>query len=430
MYKLESLVYNSVRKNPAVKQAIRNLYQGFFDLLPRQKEILPLEHDYKEGYFFGFHDVSPLSEDESRLLACKIPFDLKMPHRGDGLEVGYFDFISGKLGDWHPLGNSFAWNYHKGCRLQWLDNTRIIFNSANDGQLSSIILDCTNYKTEIIPYPIDSIFNNGDVSLATSFSYERLERCMPGYGYPYDDDGKIFVSAPEETGLFLVDLHTKTRKLLISLKDIALQVVGKIEENYLHFVTHTEFSPDGHYISFLYRRIPKVGDYMKRKSVMCVYDRNRNRLIVLPTQESGSHYVWNDKNQLVASVNLDGRNCHALFSPDDMTLAKPIASDKINSDGHQSFINDTTFVTDTYPDKYRMAYLYKVNIETNEVQVLAKVYSPKQFQTKDFHCHIACDLHPRVIGNGKWVCFDSPRTGKRGINIIAVSYKPLRANET
>ena len=34
MNKLESTIYNLVRKNPALKQFVRNMYQGIFDLLP------------------------------------------------------------------------------------------------------------------------------------------------------------------------------------------------------------------------------------------------------------------------------------------------------------------------------------------------------------------------------------------------------------
>ena len=32
MNKLESTIYNLVRKNPALKQFVRNMYQGIFDL--------------------------------------------------------------------------------------------------------------------------------------------------------------------------------------------------------------------------------------------------------------------------------------------------------------------------------------------------------------------------------------------------------------
>ncbi|MBD5226349.1 MAG: hypothetical protein HDS68_10395 [Bacteroidales bacterium] len=422
MNKIETAVYNLVRKNPALKQTIRNLYQGVFDLMPRKSEILPEGYDYREGYFFGFHDVSPLSADETKLLAMHNSFDFRMPRPEEGLEVGYFDFNNGKIGEWHRLGISYAWNFHKGCRLQWLDNGRVIFNTAVDGKLCAQIIDIPSRNEKTIPYPIDSVYVSEKEAVATSFSYERLERCMPGYGYPYKDGGDTDKTAPDDTGLFLIDLNLGTRRKLLNLHDLAMQVCGCVEDEYLHFVTHTEFSPDGRYISFLYRRIPKEGDYMKRRSVMCVYDRHTEKLIVLPTQESGSHYVWNSRNKLVASVNLDGKNCHALFSPEDLSLVQPVDAEHLNSDGHQSFVNDDCFITDTYPDKYRMANIYLVDIDGNNSRLMAKVYSPKKFQTKDFHCHIACDLHPRVIGNGKWVCFDSPRTGKRGLYVIPLTY--------
>ena len=77
-------------------------------------------------------------------------------------------------------------------------------------------------------------------------------------------------------------------------------------------------------------------------------------------------------------------------------------------------------MTDTYPDKFRMAKIYKVDVITQEVELLISVYSSKEFQTKDFKCHIACDLHPRVSFSGKYLCFDSPRTGKRGLYVMAL----------
>lgn len=418
MNKIETFVYNAVRKNPALKQVIRNFYQRIFDLLPRKKDFFKYDYDYKEGYFFGFHDVSPLSEDTTKLLAQHNFFDLRMPKAKDPLEIGYFDFKNGKLLDWNKIGISFAWNYHKGCRLQWLNNVEVIYNTAIDGNLCSFIFNMLTGENKKIKYPIDAVFCSKHKRVASSFSYERLERCMPGYGYPYKDNGYIEEAAPDETGLFLINLDSGKRELLLDIRTIAQQVTGKVEDEYLHFVTHTEFSHDGKYIAFLYRRIPREGDYMKRRSVMCVYSLPEERLIVLPSQESGSHYVWNHRNEIILSCNINGKNCHALFDINNLDKVKTIDAEFLNSDGHQSFINDDSFVTDTYPDKYRMANLFKSDIKTEKSTLIAKIYSPKKFQTKDFHCHIACDLHPRVIGNGKYVCFDSPRTGKRGIYIM------------
>lgn len=418
MNSLESFVYNLVRKNPALKQAVRNAYQGVFDLLPRKKEYFAGKWDFREGYFFGFHDVSPFSLDETKLLACHNSFDLRMPKFGEGLEVGYFDFGDGVIGEWHPIGISYAWNYHKGCRLQWLDSTHIIYNTAMEGKPVAKVVEIGTLSEQALDFPIDAVHVDANACWATSFSYERLERCMPGYGYLYSDGGLTDEAAPSDTGLFLLDLKSGTRKLLVPLSQLAQMVDSSYQEGYLHFVTHSEFSSDGRYIAFLYRRIPTKGDYMKRLTKMMVYDRQEKRLLTLPTQESGSHYVWNRKNQLIASCIIDGHSCHVLYDMADLENFRIIAGDRLNSDGHQSFISDKIFVTDTYPDKYRMAKLYKVDISTSEVTLLASLYSPKQFQTKDFHCHIACDLHPRVSPSGKYVCFDSPRTGKRALYVM------------
>ena len=367
MNKLEFTIYNLVRKNPALKQFVRNMYQGIFDLLPRKKEYFASPYQYWEGFFFGFHDVTPFSFDETKLLANQNRLDLRMPLPTEGLDVGYFDLEQGLIKDFHRVDASYAWNYHKGCRLQ-----------------------C-------------------------------LERCMPGYGYPYRDGGKLDDPAPKDSGLFLVDLKENTSELLISLSELAQMEDESYRQGYMHFVTHSEFSKDCRYLSFLYRKIPTDGDYMRRHTKIMVYDLRDRRLITLPTQESGSHYVWNNRNQLIASCIINGNSCHVLYDMKDVAHYQIIAGDVLNSDGHQSFISDTSFVADTYPDKYRMAKIYKADINTQSADLLLSIYSPKEFQTKDFKCHIACDLHPRVSPSGKYLCFDSPRTGKRGLYIMPLS---------
>lgn len=420
MNQLETFVYNVVRKNPALKQLVRNTYQGLFDLLPRKKDYFASSFDFREGYFYGFHDVSPFSEDDTKLLANRNSFDLRMPLPSDGLDVGYFDLDMGKFKDFHRIDTSYAWNYHKGCRLQWLDESHVIFNTVVNNRLVSKVVDVGTGNAEMVGYPIDAIYVDAEKKLATTFSYERLERCMPGYGYPYKDDGFIEEPAPKQTGLYLLDLETGNRQLLVSLSELAETVDHSFMNGYLHFVTHTEFSKDGRYIAFLYRRIPIAGDYMKRRTQVRVYDLKENRLINLPTQESGSHYVWNGRNQLIISCIIDGKSCHVLYDMNDVANYRIIAGDKLNSDGHQFFISDKVFVTDTYPDKYRMAKIYRADIETQQTELLVSVYSPKRFQTKDFKCHIACDLHPRVSTSGRYLCFDSPRTGKRGLYVVSL----------
>jgi hypothetical protein len=417
MNKLETIVYRIVAPTPWLKLLIRNIYQNIFDLLPLKKDFFNSTYDYKENYFFGFHDVNPFSLDNTKLLSNHLNFDLRMPVQGEELEVGYFEINNGELGEFHLLDVTYAWNYHKGCRLQWLPEGTVIYNTAIEGKLVSKIVDIANNKNNrIINFPIDTVFP--DKELATSFSYERLEKCMPGYGYPYADSGFISQPIPEQTGLFLIDLKKNKSQLLVSIADLVkdLNIAEYVSGEYMHYVTHSEFSKDGQYVSFLHRWVGK--DIRKRWTRVIIYDLSTSSFFVLPTKLSGSHYVWNDKNQLLLSCTYKNRPAHILFNVPNIDQYQVIAGEKLNSDGHQSFIDSDSFITDTYPDKYRMVNLYKVAIGTNEVERLAYLYSPQKYQTKDSHKHIACDVHPRVSSNGKYVCFDSPRTGKRGIYIM------------
>ena len=420
MNSFESAVYKIVRGNPTIKNLVRNTYQCFFDLLPIKKEFFRYSIDFKEGCFFGFHDLQEMSSDGTKILVQQLSFDLRMPLRGETVNVGWLDLNSdGKIGQFHMLAETTAWNYHKGCRLQWLDDDRVIFNTASDGKPVSEIIKLENGEAEFIGYPIDTASH--DALYATSFSYERLEHCMHGYGYPYSDDSFLDADVPAETGLFLINLKDGTRELAVSLSALASGAPEEFREGYMHYVTHSEFSADDRYVSFLHRWRRRTGTDLKKWTRIMVYDRHTGKLTELPSQISGSHYVWNSRNQLIASCIIDGKSCHVLFDMNDPGSYKVISPDVLNSDGHQSFVGDDVFITDTYPDKYRMAKLYRVNVGNGNTELLASVYSPKKFQSSPRKGHIACDLHPRVSRDGRYVLFDSCRTGKRGIYVMKLS---------
>lgn len=419
---IERTVYNYVKNNPVLKNKIRDIYQGFFDCLPKKKVYSKSELFIKEGYFLGFHDIQPFSNDSTKILANKVNIDFKMPSENDEMSVGYFNFDRKKgFLDYVEIGNTFAWNYHKGCRLQWCGtkNEYIIYNFYNKekDKISSIKYNAEVKENFLLDWPIDTVNFKGN--LASSFSYERLQKCMPGYGYCFsDEDSFIEENCPDLTGVFIVDLINNKRELLYSLKYLADTFVSNefnVLESY-HFVTHSQFSHDGRYLSFFHRII--FDDDKLSYTRLLIHDFENNSMLEVPTKGMVSHYKWNDANQIIAYSRLEDYDCHALVSMDDIGNIKTVAYPTINSDGHQSFINNQCFVTDTYADKYRMSKIYKVNIEDNSAEVIVSVHSPKQFQTVDVNRHIACDLHPRVSGDGKLLCFDTVTTGKRSLAVM------------
>lgn len=418
MNKIEKIVYDTLKSNPRIKIYIRNLYQSFFDILPNKKDYSINEIDFKEGYFFGFHDVTPFSNDSSKVLANKLTIPFRMPKRGDVLEVGYFP-LNNTMKDYVKVGETLAWNYHKGCRLQWLGNNSVIYNNAQGDTLISSIYNFDSNTSNTLSFPIDTVSICGQY--ATTFSYGRLDKMMPGYGYSaYDDDSFNQIKIPETTGLFLGDLKRNTKKLLVSLKE--LTEVGTLtpeDLNCHHYVTHSLFSPDGRYISFLHRWTD-ISYTTKRHSRLLTINIETKKCYVAPTNDMVSHYVWNTKNQIIAYCRTGNVDSHVLFEEPTLQKFKRIAYPKLNSDGHQSFITNDSFVTDTYPDKYRMANLYSVDCNSHEVTLLAQLNSYKEFQTIPPDTHWCCDLHPRMNANGDMVCFDSVHTGKRAICVMRI----------
>ena len=417
MNKIEKTVYDLVKNSPALKFAIRNVYQAAFDLMPTPKNVMAGEIKCAADCFYGFHDRSPFSDDESMVLANHTSLSTRMPHVDEPLEVGYVPLSpDGTMGDFVKVGESYAWNFHKGCRLQWLGkhSAVFVFNTACDGKPITKLMDITGMERGTLPVAIDTVSDDGQ--RATSFSYERLHVLMPGYGYEgVTDGGCLDENAPESTGLSVVDVSTGKVEMIVSLSRLCKMVEGEDVSGYKHFVTHTEFSRDGRYISFLHRWIGD--DYRRRFSRLGVYDCQTGNIRFMPTTGMVSHYVWNGRNEIVAYCSVKEGDAHVLFNAETGEYT-PLCLGRLNMDGHQSWISDTEFVTDTYPDRRRMASLFKVDAANQTYERIAYLYSPRRFQTKDFHQHIACDLHPRMSPSGRFVCFDSVYTGTRSLCVM------------
>ena len=411
MNRVESFVYNKVKNNYILKNFIRNVYQGFYDLLPNYASSFSKAPIVHENCFFGFHDCNPFSADGTKHLAGRLNIPLRMPVKGEALEIGYWTGL--QFQTWVHLSDSYAWNYHKGCRLQWIDDASCIFNQAKNNRLCAEIVDVNDMTHRFVSWPIDTVSPDGQI--ATTFSYERLEAMMPGYGYLYgDEDAFMNDDISEKTGLFLVDLQKNERKLLLSLAEIANFQHSEDMDRTFHFVTHTEFSSDGRYISFLHRWYR--GTY--RRTRLLVYDQTTGQLFASPTTGMVSHYHWNAEGGIIAYCRMEDVDSHVFFSSPQMSQWVRCAYPRLNVDGHQHFIDNDWFLVDTYPDKWRHAKLYKVNCRTSEVVTIADVKSPKKFVAPDQKHWWKCDLHPRCDSQGQWASFDSVHTGIRSLCIM------------
>ena len=77
------------------------------------------------------------------------------------------------------------------------------------------MLDISTGKEEIKPFPIYSITQDGRTAVSPNF--DRLHRVWPAYGYAGGDTESFLETVTEDDGLFLLDLETGDKRLLLSI---------------------------------------------------------------------------------------------------------------------------------------------------------------------------------------------------------------------
>lgn len=418
MNNFEKLVYNFVRDNPSLKKYIRNFYQDIFDYLPSPKKQSSYEIISRDGYFFGFHDHTPFSYDNTKLLANKFKFDLKMPTTKDQLDIGFFD--GNAFRNFHKVGSTSTWSWHLGCKLQWVGSSNeIIFNDHIDDCNISRKINLDSGNEEIFPASISSVSPNGNFGVGYSFA--RVQECMPGYGYIQKvDEYDLDELTPNNSGIYIIDFNNGHKKNLISIAELAQITPSKSMKNAKHFLTHAQVSPDSSRFMFLHRWIDPDGNKDRRFSRLVVCDLNGNVLDIFKTSEMVSHITWQDSDHVVAYCRLPKYdNQYGLFKVGDEHFTKVLGMGEFRSDGHPSF--DSTkrwMVTDTYPNRRRIQDLILFDINEKKKYGIAKLPMPKKYQSPSSKFHWACDLHPRWDRNSRFLCFDSTYNGTRSLCTI------------
>lgn len=422
MHPLERFIYDLVKHNPRLKKRIRNLYQRIFDILPQPAPQSAYPITNRPGYFYGFHDHTPFSADNTKLLANRYETDLRMPTPDTFLDVGYFDGPDYKI--FHPIARTRAWMWHMGCKLQWRGTrNEIVFNDHDSGKNIARMVDIdTGYETRL-PDSIGSVSPDGQ--LAVGYSFARVAKCMPGYGYHFDvGDPEIDNFAPRKNGVHLINLETQHCEQLFSLADLAELRPEPSMQDALHFATHTVFSPDSQRFIFLHRWIHN--DVSKRWSRMISSDLSGKDLHVFPTIDMVSHIGWKNSHHVLAYCRVAEHGDQYVLFEDKTNNFTIIGKNQFNSDGHPSYDpSGRWIVTDTYPDRRRVQNLVVYDTLQNTRHELARLPMPPEFQTPDPYHHWACDLHPRWDRRGRFICFDAAYTGTRALCSIDLGEEGL-----
>ena len=362
-------------------------------------------------HWFGYYDKLEFDPAGRRVLGMEVDFEGRSPRADDVIRVGMVDLQDGDK--WIELGESRAWNWQQGCMLQWLPGSKstVIWNDRQDGQFVCHILDVDTGKKHTLPAPIYALSPDGKWAVAPDF--RRLNDCRPGYGYAGLPDPNAAVLAPEDAGIWKMDLQTGQQSLLLPFAEVArFPQPGGYSSNAKHWFNHLLVAPDGERFTFLHRwRGAAEGKSWKTR--MFTVGADGKDLHLLNASGRVSHFVWRDPTHILAYAGWGEKDWRFQVF-EDHTNKTEVIEGMLPMDGHCTYLPGNQWILcDTYPDKQRNQNPYLLHLPTKKVVALGHFRSPPEYVGE-----WRCDLHPRCSPDGKWVAMDSPHHTGRQIQLL------------
>lgn len=365
------------------------------------------------NYFFGYYDLQPYDKKAEKHLTHRSLFADRIPVNGDKVEIGY---IAIKDKTFHKITESSAWNFQQGTLLQWFDEESIIYNDFLDGRYCSVVRNISGEIVKIIDKPLAHL--SADRKWGLSINFPRVYDFRPGYGYCNTIDEFHDVNAPEQDGIFLVDIESNTSKLIINYKQLSELFPEQPFCEMKLVVNHITFNPSANRFLFLLRNFPEEGKIWG--TMLITANRDGSDIRKLTNYEVNSHYHWkNDREIMIYS----GLPKWGIYFIDDLTGERRTLNDALcdEDDIHCFYSPDRTcFIGDGYPDKENYRHLFLYDFEQEKSVEILKIYS-QPVSTTD----IRCDLHNRFNEQGTLVSFDSYHSGRREICQFKFNKKEL-----
>ena len=358
-------------------------------------------------HWFAYYDKLQFDPGGRYVLAMEVDFEHRSPRPDDAIKIGMVDLEDNDR--WIELDSSTAWCWQQGCMLQWRpgSKTEIFFNGRQSGKFVCHILDVKTRRKRTIPHAIYSVSPDGRTAVAPDF--RRVNDMRPGYGYTGQADPHRDEPAPEESGIFRIDLETGRGDLIVSLAQIARIPFPHADlSKAKHYFNHLLISPDGSRFEFLHRwRIGNRGGIGTRM-LTAAMDGSDIRIV----DHSGhtSHFIWRDPTHILAwSRHAPHGNGFYLFEDKTGGKIDIVGKGLMTHNGHCSYLPGNRWIlNDTYPlGSRREQHPYLFHVATRRIVPLGHFHLPGPYRGE-----WRCDTHPRFSPDGTQVCIDSPHGGQ------------------
>lgn len=397
--KRKNMLKTSIKQS--VKAVVRWGYHRFRkDIISDRKYVSFGQR--RKHVFFGYYDLDQFDRSENRILVHVVPKNAETIT--DNAEIGYYSLIDNT---YHRLTETGAWCWQQGARLRWhpLCEEVIIFNDLLDG--GYVTKEMSVESGQVIKCYDKAFYDiSNDMRYGLSLNFSRLQRLRPGYGYSKIEDETIGQSAPDDDGIFYVDLKSGVSELLVSLRELAATVPQEhMEKESEHYVNHISISPDSD--SFMFFHIWTIPTTNRWETRLCIYDIKAKSFKVAEDRYMTSHYCWKDGRTLLLTC-YENRKCFYEELDIETCKTRRVHETFLCFDGHPTYLQDKLrFISDSYPNRVSEQILLCGNVspDHNNYETLATVFhSPFMGGEK------RCDLHPRVAKSNTKVCIDTTCT--------------------
>jgi hypothetical protein len=377
-------------------------------------------------HWFGYYDKLEFDPTGRYVLGMEVDFEDRSPQPGDVIKIGMVDLKDNDR--WIELGITQAWNWQQGCMLQWRpgSETEILWNDRIGNKFVCHILDVKTGRKRTIPFPVYTVSPDGRTAMTTDF--RRINDMRPGYGYSGIPDPNSDALAPDNTGIYKVDLETGEAELVISLADM-LKIPhrgGDISDK-KHYFNHLLFSPDGSRFIFLNRW--RINDFRASNpdtpfdTRMLTATPDGKDIRIVDDYGYTSHFIWRDPDHILAWARHPSHDFRFyLYKDDGSREPQVVGKDVMTKNGHCSYLplpGNEWILNDTYPDENRLQHVYLYHVPTGKKYPLGNFYMHPKYRF-DWECRV--DTHPRFSQDGMKVVIDSPHDGAgRQLHLLDIS---------
>jgi hypothetical protein len=367
-------------------------------------------------HWFGYYDKLQFDPSGRYVLGMEVDFEGRSPTAKDAIRIGMIDLEDGDR--WIELDRSTAWSWQQGCMLQWLPGSKseVIFNDREGGEYVSRILDVRSGKKRTLPAPIYAV--SPDATWAIAPDFRRLGDMRPGYGYNGIADPNRDIAAPENAGVWRLDLRTGKAKLIVPISE-AVRIPNRGDTAGLkHWFNHLLVSPDGKRFIFLHRWNGKSPTGYPIATRMFTADPDGKNLHVVDDYGGVTHFIWRDPAHILSYAWRPPLGLRFYLYSERGAEVQVIGEGVLTRDGHCTYLPSKRWIlADTYPDKERYQQPYVFEVATGRRLPLGRFHSPPEY-TGEWRC----DTHPRLSPDGKKVTIDTPHGGGgRQIWLIDIS---------